>query len=204
MYSKIQAKVIYKVDGYTIQHSGNISSSLIRREMCISVTLEAQYLSALVCLYLPHQVELKLCSSFMENSMSMSVHIIINFCFTTKVYDNTLSSVFVWPIYPSFTNMVYTFIHFSVTDTISLVYIYRRKNPDTERARYSFCVLLDKLIATISNQKNLFILLFERQKQSQKWYIVVSFSYYYGSRIENAIPYNFMVRPSIILFELSV
>lgn len=33
MYSKIQAKVIYKVD--TIQHSGNISSSLIRREICI-------------------------------------------------------------------------------------------------------------------------------------------------------------------------
>lgn len=49
-----------------------------------------------------------------------------------------------------------------------------------------------------------FTLLFGRQKQSQKWYIVVSFSYYYGSRIENAIPYNFMVRPSIILFELCI
>lgn len=32
--------------------------------------------------------------------MSMSVHIIINFCFTTKVYDNTLSSVFVGPSIP--------------------------------------------------------------------------------------------------------
>lgn len=84
-----------------------------------NVTLEAQYLSALICLYLPHQVELKLCSSFMENSMSMSVHIIINFCFTTKVYDNTLSLVFVSPIHPPPPTETKPLILYCVSDTIS-------------------------------------------------------------------------------------
>lgn len=181
-------------------------------------TLEAQYLSASVCLYLPHQVELKLCSCFMENSMSMSVHIIINFCYTTKVYDNTLSSVSVGPsIPPPLPPHLYTSILYIYRELVIpylwpnipcalILYtfvLYGGKSPTL--LRYSF-MCRDKLIATTtsSNQKNLFIILFGRQKQSQKWYIVVSFSYYYGSRIENAIPYNFMVRPSIILFELSL
>lgn len=70
--------------------------------------------------------------------------------------------------------------------------------------RYTpLCVKTNSLPPT-ATRKTFYITVVGRQKQSQKWYIVVSFSYYYGSRIENAIPYNFMVRPSIILFELCI